>query len=87
MVESPDARQQYRRILGGYRQAKKKRKDAKEEEDEGELENDDLSTSKKPRVVWSVELHQQFVTAVNQLGIDNMNFEKIFMVRKEFCCH
>ncbi|KAF9598396.1 hypothetical protein IFM89_027829 [Coptis chinensis] len=57
----------------------KKRKDAKEEEDEGELENDDLSTSKKPCVVWSVELHQQFVTAVNQFGIDSMNFEKIFM--------
>ena len=26
--------------------------------------------SKKPRVVWSAELHQQFVNAVNQLGID-----------------
>ncbi|CAI9096783.1 OLC1v1032996C1 [Oldenlandia corymbosa var. corymbosa] len=47
----------------------KKRKDSKDEEDT-ELENDDPSTSKKPRVVWSVELHQQFVTAVNQLGID-----------------
>ncbi|XP_043694577.1 two-component response regulator ORR21-like [Telopea speciosissima] len=44
-------------------------------EDEGELENDeddedDPGTSKKPRVVWSVELHQKFVCAVNQLGID-----------------
>ncbi|PKA46063.1 Two-component response regulator ARR2 [Apostasia shenzhenica] len=48
----------------------KKKRDTKEEEDEGELENDDPSTSKKPRVVWSVELHQQFVNAVNQLGID-----------------
>ena len=26
---------------------------------------------KKPRVVWSVEMHQQFVNAVNQLGIDS----------------
>ncbi|GAB4819223.1 hypothetical protein N2152v2_006269 [Parachlorella kessleri] len=26
--------------------------------------------SKKPRVVWSVEMHQQFVNAVNTLGID-----------------
>ena len=26
--------------------------------------------TKKPRVVWSVEMHQQFVAAVNQLGID-----------------
>nr|GMD66446.1 two-component response regulator ARR2-like [Ipomoea batatas] len=44
----------------------KKRKD---EEDEGE-ERDETSALKKPRVVWSVELHQQFVAAVNQLGID-----------------
>ncbi|KAF6150781.1 hypothetical protein GIB67_020864 [Kingdonia uniflora] len=48
----------------------KKRKDAKEDEDDGELDNEDPSASKKPRVVWSVELHQQFVGAVNQLGID-----------------
>lgn len=26
--------------------------------------------AKKPRVVWSVDLHQQFVNAVNSLGID-----------------
>jgi two-component response regulator (ARR-B family) len=25
----------------------------------------------KPRVVWSAELHQKFVDAVNQLGIDS----------------
>ncbi|XWS63982.1 hypothetical protein CRYUN_Cryun06bG0148100 [Craigia yunnanensis] len=47
----------------------KKRSNAKEEEDD-EIDNCDPSTSKKPRVVWSVELHQQFVSAVNQLGID-----------------
>ena len=51
----------------------KKRKDAKEEEDDGEQDNEDPSASKKPRVVWSVELHQQFVNAVNQLGIDSKN--------------
>eukprot|EP00252_Welwitschia_mirabilis_P023400 TRINITY_DN6598_c2_g1_i1.p1 TRINITY_DN6598_c2_g1~~TRINITY_DN6598_c2_g1_i1.p1 ORF type:complete len:232 (+),score=30.32 TRINITY_DN6598_c2_g1_i1:32-697(+) len=34
-------------------------------------EGTDPSASKKPRVVWSVELHQQFVNAVNQLGIDS----------------
>lgn len=51
----------------------KKRSNYKEEDD-GELENDDPSTSKKPRVVWSVELHQQFVSAVNQLGLDSMIF-------------
>ncbi|XAR72187.1 hypothetical protein NMG60_11018741 [Bertholletia excelsa] len=53
----------------GLLKTQKKRRDTKEE-DEGELENDDPATAKKPRVVWSVELHQQFVSAVNQLGID-----------------
>eukprot|EP01018_Ginkgo_biloba_P028190 Gb_32182 [translate_table: standard] len=54
---------------GNWKQSKK-RKEAKEEEDDGEQDNEDSSTLKKPRVVWSVELHQQFVCAVNQLGID-----------------
>ncbi|XP_029119216.1 two-component response regulator ORR21 isoform X2 [Elaeis guineensis] len=48
--------------------SQKKRRDVKED-DEGELDNTD-SSSKKPRVVWTVELHQQFVNAVNQLGVD-----------------
>ena len=35
-------------------------------------DSDDAEPSlKKPRVVWSVEMHQQFVNAVNQLGIDS----------------
>nr|GMD63747.1 two-component response regulator ARR2-like [Ipomoea batatas] len=51
----------------------KKRKD---EEDEGE-ERDETSALKKPRVVWSVELHQQFVAVVNQLGIDKADPKKI----------
>lgn len=42
-------------------------------EDEDTDEKDDNATLKKPRVVWSVELHQQFVAAVNQLGIDSMH--------------
>ena len=32
---------------------------------------DDGNASKRPRVVWSVEMHQQFVSAVNQLGIES----------------
>lgn len=40
-----------------------KRKIKGQEEVEG-------GSSKKPRVVWTVELHQQFVNAVNQLGIE-----------------
>ncbi|PSS08140.1 Two-component response regulator like [Actinidia chinensis var. chinensis] len=50
----------------------RKRKD-EEEEEEGEengSENEDPGTQKKPRVVWSIELHRKFVAAVNQLGIE-----------------
>ncbi|KAF7808599.1 two-component response regulator ORR21-like [Senna tora] len=53
----------------GTAKLSKKRGSLKEDDDD-ELENEDPSTSKKPRVVWSVELHQQFVSAVNQLGLD-----------------
>uniref|UniRef100_A0A2N9GI70 Two-component response regulator n=1 Tax=Fagus sylvatica TaxID=28930 RepID=A0A2N9GI70_FAGSY len=59
----------------------KKRKDQNEEEDEdndeNEHDNDDPSTQKKPRVVWSVDLHRKFVAAVNQLGIDKAVPKKI----------
>lgn len=78
----------------GVLKVQKKRSNSKDEDD-GEPENDDPSTSKKPRVVWSVELHQQFVSAVNQLGIDSMVFnalpflfffEVILDVRSKECC-
>lgn len=49
----------------------KRRRDGKEEEEEEVEEREDPSTLKKPRVVWSVDLHQQFVAAVNQLGVDS----------------
>ncbi|GFS41620.1 response regulator 12 [Actinidia rufa] len=54
----------------------RKRKDEEEEEEEEEegeengSENEDPGTQKKPRVVWSIELHRKFVAAVNQLGIE-----------------
>lgn len=48
-----------------------------EEHDENDYDNDDPSAQKKPRVVWSVELHQKFVAAVNQLGIDKAVPKKI----------
>lgn len=53
----------------------RKRKDQSDDEDEEHDENggrnEDPSAQKKPRVVWSVELHQKFVAAVNHLGIDS----------------
>ncbi|XAR50744.1 hypothetical protein NMG60_11005159 [Bertholletia excelsa] len=33
-------------------------------------ENEDSAAQKKPRVVWSIELHRKFVAAVNELGIE-----------------
>ncbi|XP_073137717.1 two-component response regulator ARR2 isoform X3 [Henckelia pumila] len=59
---------------GNWKSVKKRKE--KDEEEEGE-DRDEASTLKKPRVVWSVELHQQFVTAVNQLGIDKAVPKKI----------
>lgn len=58
---------------GNWRSSSKRRKDEEEEAEE----RDDSSSLKKPRVVWSVELHQQFVAAVNQLGIDKAVPKKI----------
>ncbi|KAJ4762667.1 two-component response regulator [Rhynchospora pubera] len=55
---------------GGWKSSQKKKRCTVKEEEEGETESADPSSSKKPRVVWSVELHQQFVNAVNQLGIE-----------------
>ncbi|XP_031279694.1 two-component response regulator ARR12-like isoform X2 [Pistacia vera] len=59
----------------------KRRKDQNEDEDEerdeNENENEDQSSQKKPRVVWSVDLHRKFVAAVNQLGIDKAVPKKI----------
>ncbi|KAK7411608.1 hypothetical protein VNO78_03043 [Psophocarpus tetragonolobus] len=58
----------------------KKRKDQSEEEEEdgeGNGDDEDPSAQKKPRVVWSVELHRKFVAAVNQLGLDKAVPKKI----------
>ncbi|KAK9139258.1 hypothetical protein Scep_008939 [Stephania cephalantha] len=49
----------------------------KEEEEEAEDRDVDTSALKKPRVVWSENLHKQFVAAVNQLGIDKAVPKKI----------
>ncbi|GMI88495.1 hypothetical protein HRI_002518800 [Hibiscus trionum] len=62
--------------------ANKKRKDQiEDEEEEGDdngHENEDPSNQKKPRVVWSVDLHRKFVAAVNHLGLDKAVPKKIF---------
>ncbi|CAM0943455.1 unnamed protein product [Alopecurus aequalis] len=72
------------------RPSKKRKEYHSEDEDEDDesngQDNDDPSAPKRPRVVWSVELHRKFVAAVNHLGIDKavpkrilelMNVEKL----------
>ncbi|CAN6466785.1 unnamed protein product [Victoria cruziana] len=54
----------------GNWKVQRKRKESKDEEVDVEQENEDPAASKKPRVVWTAELHQQFINAVNQLGIE-----------------
>ncbi|KAI3513855.1 hypothetical protein L1887_12061 [Cichorium endivia] len=56
----------------GDQTVKSNRKRGIEDEDveENGHESDDPSAQKKPRVVWSIDLHRKFVAAVNQLGIE-----------------
>ncbi|KAK7387558.1 hypothetical protein VNO78_28446 [Psophocarpus tetragonolobus] len=53
----------------------KKRKDADGKHNDKECL--DPSSTKKARVVWSVDLHQKFVKAVNQIGFDKVGPKKI----------
>lgn len=53
--------------------ATRKRKDV----DHGDQDSSDGATAKKARVVWSVDLHQKFVNAVNQIGFDKVGPKKI----------
>lgn len=48
----------------------KKRKEEEDDSDDNGHESEDPTAQKKPRVVWSIELHRKFVAAVNQLGIE-----------------
>ncbi|KAK7246929.1 hypothetical protein RIF29_41800 [Crotalaria pallida] len=53
----------------------KKRKDIDNKHDDTEF--GDPSSTKKARVIWSVDLHQKFVKAVNQIGFDKVGPKKI----------
>ena len=51
----------------------KRRKD--DDDDDAESEKiEDSSSLKKPRVVWTQELHSEFVNAVNRIGYESMKF-------------
>jgi two-component response regulator ARR-B family len=73
------------------RLSKKRKELHSEEEDDGDendfQEGDEPSAAKKPRVVWSVELHQKFVAAVNQLGIDSNDSRPFLLLYVNFSVH
>ena len=53
----------------------RKRKDV--DKDHADQDSSDGATVKKARVVWSVDLHQKFVNAVNQIGFDSESSKKM----------
>ncbi|KQK16816.1 hypothetical protein BRADI_1g30805v3 [Brachypodium distachyon] len=59
--------------------AKSTRKNSrnKKNDEHHSLESKENDSTKKPRVSWSVELHGQFVDAVNRIGIDKAGPKKI----------
>ncbi|GAB4829307.1 hypothetical protein Ancab_018977 [Ancistrocladus abbreviatus] len=61
-------------LSGGDQTLLKKRKDVESKHDD---KDSDPSASKKPRVVWSIDLHQKFVKAVHQIGLDKVGPKKI----------
>ncbi|KAL9257540.1 Two-component response regulator ORR26-like protein [Drosera capensis] len=62
-------------LSGGDQALGKRRPDAESRQDDKDL--GDASSGKRPRVVWSVDLHQKFVKAVNQIGFDKVGPKKI----------
>ncbi|KAI8026645.1 Two-component response regulator ORR26 [Camellia lanceoleosa] len=60
---------------GGDLTSGKKRKDNENMHDDKDFV--DPSLVKKARVVWTVDLHQKFVKAVNQIGFDKVGPKKI----------
>ncbi|CAJ2677629.1 two-component response regulator ARR11-like [Trifolium pratense] len=61
--------------VGGEMNLMKKRKDLDNKHDDKEF--GDQTSLKKARVIWSVDLHQKFVKAVNRIGFDKIGPKKI----------
>lgn len=62
-------------LSGGDLTSLRKRKDFENKHDDKDF--GDPSSTKKVRVVWTVDLHQKFVKAVNQIGFDKVGPKKI----------
>lgn len=60
------------------------REDKKRKEEHSDQDGSDQNAVKKARVVWSVDLHQKFVNAVNQIGFDSEYY--FFLFYEDFTC-
>ncbi|XVF32837.1 hypothetical protein REPUB_Repub17cG0116800 [Reevesia pubescens] len=60
----------------GSLQSLKRTREDEDEDIDGES-SDEVTTAKKPRMIWTQELHDMFVAAVNQLGSDKAVPKKI----------
>lgn len=67
--ESGDSEHETNKVVETSESSSKERKDSQNLDHSSEI-IDDISSLKKTRIHWTVQLHQQFVAAVNQLGID-----------------
>lgn len=66
-------------LIGDDTTSGRKRKDADNKHDDRDLS--DPSSTKKARVVWTVDLHQKFVKAVNQIGFDSKYILKLLVLK------
>ncbi|RWR83765.1 two-component response regulator ORR26-like protein [Cinnamomum micranthum f. kanehirae] len=64
-------------LCGSDLNSTKKRKELGNEEHGDQDFSNNASALKKARVVWSVDLHQKFVNAVNHIGFDKVGPKKI----------
>ncbi|KAK7274148.1 hypothetical protein RIF29_15225 [Crotalaria pallida] len=68
-------------VKKGAKVKEQKKRSGSEEDDDVEILNmDDLTTMKKPRVMWTLELHNHFVSAVQQLGMDRAVPNRILQI-------
>jgi len=66
------------------RKRKEKNEEDDEDEDEDDRDNDDSTAQKKPRVVWSADLHRKFLAAVKQLGFESTFFPRSSMRKNSY---
>ncbi|KAJ4830370.1 hypothetical protein Tsubulata_011978 [Turnera subulata] len=60
-------------------------REEQEDEDEEEGEDEEHGTRKRPRTVWTVEMHRKFVAAVDQLSLEQAVPEEILDLMNVNC--